>query len=204
MIDFALPLDLDETERAVQETARRFATDVLRPMGAALDKLPADEVIEDGSPLYDAHRQFRDLGFAGMRMGEDMSRTQKARLVCLVGYELGRGDTGLALGLGGSTFPAMVANASHNPELMEQFNYDQIGCWAITEPDHGSDELDVNAAASATGHDRGRANCIARPDGNSIVINGQKSAWVSNGTIAETGQSVDIDFAFDVMCEIAG
>jgi len=69
---------------------------------------------------------------------------------------------------------------------MEQFNYDQIGCWAITEPDHGSDELDVNAAASATGHDRGRANCIARPDGNSIVINGQKSAWVSNGTIAET------------------
>ena len=186
MIDFALPLDLDETERAVQETARRFATDVLRPMGAALDKLPADEVIEDGSPLYDAHRQFRDLGFAGMRMGEDMSRTQKARLVCLVGYELGRGDTGLALGLGGSTFPAMVANASHNPELMEQFNYDQIGCWAITEPDHGSDELDVNAAASATGHDRGRANCIARPDGNSIVINGQKSAWVSNGTIAET------------------
>ena len=186
MIDFALPVELDETERAVQETARRFAIDVLRPMGAELDRMPAGEVIQDGSPLYDAHKQFRDLGFAGMRMGEDMSRAQKARLVCLVGYELGRGDTGLALGLGGSTFPAMVANASRNPELMEQFNYDQIGCWAITEPDHGSDELDVTGAASATGMNRGRANCVARPDGNSIVINGQKSAWVSNGTIAET------------------
>jgi acyl-CoA dehydrogenase len=30
----------------------------------------------------------------------------------------------------------------------------------------------------------GRSNCIARKDGDSFVINGQKAAWVSNGTIA--------------------
>ena len=186
MIDFALPVELDDSELAVQETARRFAGGVLRPMGAALDKLPAEELIRDGSPLFDAHRQYRELGFAGMRLAGDMTSAQKARLVCLIGYELGRGDAGLALSLGASNFPAMVAANSGNMELMEQFTPDQIGCWAITEPEHGSDELDVHGFASATGQSRGRANCIARPDGNSIVINGQKSSWVSNGTIAET------------------
>ena len=30
----------------------------------------------------------------------------------------------------------------------------------------------------------GRPNCIARKDGDSFVISGQKAAWVSNGTIA--------------------
>ena len=140
MIDFALPVELDDSELAVQETARRFAGGVLRPMGAALDKLPAEELIRDGSPLFDAHRQYRELGFAGMRLAGDMTSAQKARLVCLIGYELGRGDAGLALSLGASNFPAMVAANSGNMELMEQFTPDQIGCWAITEPEHGSDE----------------------------------------------------------------
>ncbi|MBC8240127.1 MAG: acyl-CoA dehydrogenase family protein [Alphaproteobacteria bacterium] len=186
MIDFALPVQLDDTELAVQEAARRFAGEVLRPVGAALDKLPAGEMIQEQSPLFDVHRQYRDLGFAGMRLAGDLTPAQKARLVCLIGYELGRGDVGLALSLGAANFPAMVAANSGRRELMEQFTSDQIGCWGITEPDHGSDELDVRAVASQTGQNRGRANCIARPDGNSIVINGQKSSWVSNGTIAET------------------
>ncbi|MDA1100178.1 MAG: acyl-CoA/acyl-ACP dehydrogenase [Proteobacteria bacterium] len=186
MIDFALAVQLDDTELAVQETARRFAGEVLRPVGAALDKLPAGEMIQAHSPLFDVHRQYRDLGFAGMRLAGDLTPAQKARLVCLIGYELGRGDVGLALSLGAANFPAMVAANSGRRELMEQFTSDQIGCWGITEPDHGSDELDVRATASRTGQNRGRANCIARPDGNAIVINGQKSSWVSNGTIAET------------------
>jgi alkylation response protein AidB-like acyl-CoA dehydrogenase len=59
---------------------------------------------------------------------------------------------------------------------------DQIGCWAITEPDHGSDTL---AFTEPHFSDRSlRANCVARREGDDYVIRGQKSSWVSNGTIA--------------------
>jgi alkylation response protein AidB-like acyl-CoA dehydrogenase len=57
-----------------------------------------------------------------------------------------------------------------------------IGCWALTEPDHGSDTVTLTEP-----HFRDpslRANCRARKDGDDYVINGQKAAWVSNGSIA--------------------
>jgi alkylation response protein AidB-like acyl-CoA dehydrogenase len=57
-----------------------------------------------------------------------------------------------------------------------------IGCWAITEPDHGSDTL---MAGTPEFHDpRIKGNLFARRDGDDYVLRGQKSAWVSNGTIA--------------------
>jgi len=71
-------------------------------------------------------------------------------------------------------------------EFVVPFAKDQearyIGCWAVTEPNHGSDSLlfstehfrDPNIALETT----------ARLDGDEWVLNGQKSAWVSNGTIA--------------------
>jgi alkylation response protein AidB-like acyl-CoA dehydrogenase len=58
-----------------------------------------------------------------------------------------------------------------------------IGCWAITEPQHGSDtaaanmpEYLNNPAISLDTH--------GRRDGDDWLINGAKAAWVSNGTIA--------------------
>ncbi|MHB8458038.1 MAG: acyl-CoA dehydrogenase, partial [Acidimicrobiales bacterium] len=56
------------------------------------------------------------------------------------------------------------------------------GCWAITEPDHGSDLLSFTERhfldPSLT------PNCVAHVKGDQIEIRGQKSAWVSNGSIA--------------------
>jgi alkylation response protein AidB-like acyl-CoA dehydrogenase len=57
-----------------------------------------------------------------------------------------------------------------------------VGCWGITEPEHGTDTLcpftpqftDPNISGQVT----------ARLDGDEYIIEGQKSAWVSNGTIA--------------------
>ena len=57
-----------------------------------------------------------------------------------------------------------------------------IGCWAITEPEHGSDTLIAGHEDVQRPEDSGRS--CARLDGDEYVINGQKSAWVSNGTIA--------------------
>ena len=61
----------------------------------------------------------------------------------------------------------------------------KLGCWAITEPDHGSDMLDANRMIFDQRGTYGRPNCIATLRGDEVIINGQKSAWVSNGTIAD-------------------
>jgi alkylation response protein AidB-like acyl-CoA dehydrogenase len=98
--------------------------------------------------------------------------------------ELGWGDAGLAISLGAAEFPAMLAQSSQNPELMSTFPANKIGCWAITEPDHGSDVLDMSAEEGRPW--RQKPNCVARRDGDYYVIDGQKAAWVSNGPIAES------------------
>ena len=182
-----LELDLSPEELAVRDTVHKFAAEVMRPAGEALDKLadPADVIAKD-SVLWDVFKKYRALGlgeFGGGVGGEELTPMQRARLGCITGEELGWGDTGLGVSLGVAGFPGLLANMSGNPALIERFGSDEvIGCWAVTEPDHGSDMVDF-AARVGTG-DYGRPNCIARKDGDSFVISGQKAAWVSNGTIA--------------------
>jgi alkylation response protein AidB-like acyl-CoA dehydrogenase len=103
----------------------------------------------------------------------------------LVSEEMGWGDAGLAISLGVAGFHRMFAMMSGRDALVERFgpsNKKDIGCWAVTEPDHGSDSLTVTERHFAD--PRLKANCTARRDGDHFVVNGQKAAWVSNGTIA--------------------
>src|ERR1039458_8172304 len=55
------------------------------------------------------------------------------------------------------------------------------GCWAITEPDHGSDFIGPPHGAART---YGPAQLGAEPGDGGWVLRGQKSAWVSSGPIA--------------------
>ena len=185
MLAIDLDPELTETERAAWETAHRFAEEVLRPAGQKLDKLSARDVIASDSILWDVFRQHRELGLGHFQVGAELSPHEQAQIRCIVGEELGWGDAGLAISLGVSGFPSMMAQMSGNPALIERFPVGTLGCWAITEPDHGSDQINFDGSVSHPGgHDR-RPNCLARRDGNGFVITGQKSAWVSNGTIAE-------------------
>jgi alkylation response protein AidB-like acyl-CoA dehydrogenase len=57
-----------------------------------------------------------------------------------------------------------------------------MSCWAITEPGHGSDNL---MTGTPHFHDPGLTQEVkAVKQGSNWVVNGQKSAWVSNGPIA--------------------
>jgi alkylation response protein AidB-like acyl-CoA dehydrogenase len=84
----------------------------------------------------------------------------------------------------------MVAAQSGNPDLYKSFvkpyvedrEASFIGCWAITEPNHGSDHVMVGTPEFHNPKVKG--DVVARADGDSYIINGQKSSWVSNGTIA--------------------
>ena len=186
MVD--LEVGLSDEERAIQDTVHKFAAEVMRPAGEKLDALadPAD-VIAEGSILWEVFKKHEELGLGGVvdpvqAAEHGLTPVQQARLRCIIAEEQGWGDSGLAICFGVDGFPGMLANISQKPELIERFGGPEVrGCWAITEPDHGSDTLFYGMKP---GEQPGKANCIARKDGDSFVINGQKAAWVSNGTIA--------------------
>jgi alkylation response protein AidB-like acyl-CoA dehydrogenase len=176
---------LADDERAVVEVVEQFALDVLRPVGTHLDKLadPA-EVSAPASPLFDVFARYESLGVDPASLTEaELAPERRAHLQALVAEVLGWGDAGLAIGLEVSAFPRLLATLSGDPDLIGRFGAPgRIGCWPITEPDHGSDILFYR------GHLEdmvGRPNCLARRDGDQYVVQGQKAAWVSNGTIAD-------------------
>ncbi len=177
--------DMTEEEGAVRDTVHRFAEEVMRPAAAELDAMPdPEDVIAEGSILWEVFEKHRALGLDEFTdPASDLPLPQQARLRCIITEELGWGDSGLAIGFGVSGFPRMMAEMSGNPELVERFGAeDCVGCWAGTEPDHGSDLIYYMGRPPA--EQPGRPNCLASKDGDDYVINGQKAAWVSNGTIA--------------------
>ena len=183
-----IEVGLSDEEREIRDVTRKFVEEVVRPAGIALDRLhdPAD-VIAQGSVLWRVFERYRELGLNGLESGEaNVDPASSARIRYLVNEEIGWGDSGIAISLGVAGFPGMFAKIAGRPELIERFaspDNPEIGCWAITEPDHGSDTLAFDQPHFDD--PRIRANCIATKEGDEWVIRGQKAAWVSNGTIAD-------------------
>lgn len=176
---------ITEEEQSIVNVLRKFAENEMRPTGVALDKMAPEQVIAPGSPLFSFYQKFAELGFT-VDLMVDMEPKQRAKLMCLFYEILGWGDSGLAISVGASTLPRYLSLLFGNDELAELCPIDKIGCWAITEPDHGSDMLDPSASAAHAKGRYGRPNCIATFQGDDkVILNGQKSAWVSNGSIAE-------------------
>jgi acyl-CoA dehydrogenase len=182
-------VDLGETERAMIDTVHRFAEEVMRPVGQELDKMqdPQDTINPD-SVVWKAMAQYRELGIDTLSTEDsDMTPVERGRINAIISEELGWGDGGLALTLTtqGGGLVSWLANLSGHDELIKRFggsNLEEIGCWAITEPDHGSDTLAMNQPHF---NDPSiRANCIASRNGDEYVIRGQKSSWVSAAPIA--------------------
>jgi alkylation response protein AidB-like acyl-CoA dehydrogenase len=107
------------------------------------------------------------------------------RIESLIGEELGWGDAGLAVSLAVAGFPIQVAAAAGSQELVDLCT-GRIGCWMITQPDKGSDVQVLDMAREWTpGQPGNKGNVWGRLQGDEIVINGQCSAWVSNGAVAQ-------------------
>jgi alkylation response protein AidB-like acyl-CoA dehydrogenase len=79
----------------------------------------------------------------------------------------------------------MMAAAVGKQELVD-LAAGKIGCWMITQPDKGSDMQIFDMAREWTaGQPGNKGNVWGRVQGDEIVINGQCSAWVSNGAVAQ-------------------
>lgn len=180
-----LEADLSEFEQNVQASVRRYAATVLRPIGIELDRKQAEEVIAIDSPLWRVFAEFQKLGLSLEALAE-LPGLERGRLFALVFEELGWGDGGLAIALGAAMVPTIVLDLFGRADLLSRYADKPIGCWGITEPDHGSDMLDAAHHAGYPGARYGRGNCRVRREGDELVITGQKAAWISNGTIAQT------------------
>ncbi|HYL58521.1 MAG TPA: acyl-CoA dehydrogenase family protein [Candidatus Acidoferrales bacterium] len=187
-----LCLNVPQEYESLRATAHRFAKEVLRPAAIELDRMadPKDVIAPD-SPLRRVLKQAYGLGYhvAGIPvamggLGLDPLATH------ILHEELAWGSVDLALSIGCAGFPAFVAASSGNADLYQTFvkPYVEdreaafIGCWAITEPNHGSDHVMVGTREYHNPKVKGEV--VASAEGDSYVIKGQKSSWVSNGTIA--------------------
>jgi alkylation response protein AidB-like acyl-CoA dehydrogenase len=184
------PVELTDDQRGLRAAAQRFAEQVLRPVGIEIDRLPPAAVVAPDSPLFRALRQAAALGYT--RLGGTpeiggMGLSPLSRYLVL--EQLAWGSLGITAVLFLASTHAEVALLTGDPAMIEEFalpyfaceDGSVLGCWAITEPDHGSDTLGTmrpELNIKATGQ------VVARRDGDHWVLSGQKSAWVSNGPIA--------------------
>ena len=188
-----LDIDLSKETIAIHKEVQKFSKEVMRPAGIELDKLndPAD-VYAEGSPYWDVVKGYRELGLHAAAFPNSlggMADDMDPKVGPIISETMGHGDAGLQISLGVSVMPFYVAALSPEPALQNMVkDYindtkgDIIGCWAITEPMHGSDAiLSVHPQYDdpKCGYD-----LTAELKGDEYILNGQKSAWVSNGTIA--------------------
>jgi alkylation response protein AidB-like acyl-CoA dehydrogenase len=153
---------------------------------------PEDVIVSD-SILWQVFRQAYELGYPKRAFptalgGAELSASDSYT----ISEEWGWASADFAVGLGVASFPFEFAalRAAESPRLFEEivgpFLDDRearyVGCWAITEPGHGSDTLMVGTEVYRD--PKIWWGVTARPNPEGWTISGQKSAWVSNGTIA--------------------
>ncbi|CAB1369732.1 Acyl-CoA dehydrogenase domain protein [Denitratisoma oestradiolicum] len=187
-MDIDLDLTLTDEMLAIRESCHRFAEEVMRPLAAKLDRMDPEAVIAKDSPLWEGLEKYKALGLVGMPecYGDDLSPAQRTLMHSIVCEELAWGDVGLFITYALYNMAPGIAKAYGRPDLVEFFRQrNEICCLALTEPNHGSDMV---AFPDASFRDpKGRSDLRARRDGDDFILNGQKAAWVSTGTIAGSG-----------------
>ena len=187
-----LDLNLSPQQQALKEGVHQFAESVLRPTAVALDRLhDPQEVIASDSPLWTVLKAAYGGGFHTALIPTQYGGMGLQGLSLHIALEeLGWGSAEFAVSLAVAGFPFASIAATGKQDLIDEFvvpfvadrDARLIGCWAITEPAHGSDQF---MASTPQFYDPGiPGQVVGRPDGDHYVVNGQKAAWVSNGTIA--------------------
>lgn len=188
-------ISLNEDHEALKKSVRKFASEVVRPASIELDKMSAVDVAKQGSPYWSCMRKMHELGYHTIFIPEEMGGIGLDPLGLHIFFEeMAAGSIGLAVACGVDVFPSFFTSMilSDYPELEDMVirpyvadrDCSLLGCWAITEPEHGSDMLtpyQPHFHNTKISH-----QLVGRKDGDDWILNGQKAAWVSNGTTAST------------------
>ncbi len=184
MIDFEPTND----QLAIQEMARKFAREVIRPAEVALDKMVDPDEASRSDIFRNTIKQAYKLGFHNMGISEQHGGLGLEPLTtALIWEELAVGGIGIsATLLAGAVAPRFISiMAADRQELIDKYvrpycedtEGTNISAWGSSEGNIGSDgsnyyDPDVHHETTAT----------KIKDG--WVINGVKSSFVSNGSIA--------------------
>ncbi|MFO8113236.1 MAG: acyl-CoA dehydrogenase family protein [Desulfosalsimonadaceae bacterium] len=185
-----LNFELTPEQVSIKEETHRFAREVLRPASIALDAMEPDKVIESDI-FWNTMKKGYDLGYHTIFIPDTYGGIATDPIEShIVLEEMSWGSVDFAIGLGVSCFPAFFASMVPTDQLIEEIiepfcdckDASIIGCWGITEPDHGTDTLCPFTPAFSDPKISGQVT--ARLDGDHYIVEGQKAAWVSNGSIA--------------------
>ncbi|RAO24022.1 Acryloyl-CoA reductase (NADH) [Micromonospora noduli] len=164
-----MDLTLSAEQAAVRQLAAEFADRELLPHAAAWDRRESVDPAIVG--------MLGDLGFLGLTIAETDGGSGGDHLAyCLVLEELGRGDSAVrgivsvSLGLVAKSIAAHGSAEQRDEWLPRLCAGSALGCFALTEPDSGSD-----AAALRT---------RAVRDGTDWLLTGRKT-FITNGTTAD-------------------
>jgi len=159
---------LDDEERLIRDTVRRFVADrVLPEVGTWFE--------EARIPLELA-RELGRLGLLGMHLEGYGCAGASATAYGLACMELEAGDSGVRSLVSVQGSLAMFAIHRWGSEEQKQewlprmAAGEALGCFGLTEPDSGSDP--------------GSMRTRARRDGSDWILHGQKM-WITNGSVAE-------------------
>jgi len=187
-----LDTNLTDEQKAIRKESRKFFMEVWRPAGIKLDKMadPQDVIAKD-SIYWEVMRETFRLGYHRTGFPKAIGGLELDPLTRhILTEEQGYADVGLCISLGCHSFPYLFGLGSGVPQLVElgmnyikDDNAQYTGCWAITEPDHGSDWLLFQGEHISNPKTTPQVRAVKK--GKEYIINGQKSAWVSNGTIAK-------------------
>jgi glutaryl-CoA dehydrogenase len=160
-------VDLTAEERLIQQTVREFVDAEVMPV--------IRSCFADGRFPRELIPRMADLGLYGSTIpefGAGLSYTMYG-LIC---QELERADSGLRSFVSVHSslcmYPiyAMGSDEQKLQYLPKMVAGELIGCFGLTEPDHGSDP--------------GGMETKAEPDGTGWVLNGTKM-WITNGSMAD-------------------
>ncbi|MCH2418079.1 MAG: acyl-CoA dehydrogenase family protein, partial [Candidatus Poseidoniia archaeon] len=168
-VDFYnLEQHLTEEERMVRDTVRDWTEERVLPV--------IEEHYMAGTFPMDLLPQIGEMGLFGCNL-EDYGCAGLSNVAYgLVCQELERGDSALRSFVSVQGSLSMYPIHAHGSEEQKQKYLpgmaagELIGCFGLTEPDHGSDP--------------GRMETKAVADGDGYVLNGAKM-WITNGTIAD-------------------
>ena len=163
-----MDFSLSEEERALQDAARKYAREIIRPVAAKHD--------EESTFPKEVIRQGWELGLLNMTIAPEWGGVGLSHVAqTIVAEELAWGCAGVATSMIANDLALLPIVLSATPAQKERFlkpftESFKLASFGLTEPGAGSDVAGMSTTA--------------RRDGDHYVINGQKQ-WITNGEYAD-------------------
>ncbi|WP_224270405.1 acyl-CoA dehydrogenase family protein [Haloprofundus salinisoli] len=187
MLDYVdLEADLDEEERMIRDTARRFVDEKVKP--------EIGDHYEAGTFPEELIGEMGELGFYAPNLDGYGLPDVGERAYGLLMQELEAGDAGIRsmASVQGALvmYPIHAFGSEEQKErwLPDLGTGDAVGCFGLTEPNHGSNPAGMETRAERDSAEEASADpreaTNASRDGDEYVLNGSKT-WITNSPIAD-------------------